>query len=205
MIISIVNDTSLYRQEVQTTIRAVNRQLKEDFRPYWHIDAQLRLEGRTEEALDPNRTFNMRGDGVIYLTEEDDAGRALGYHERNLRGVPCGFVSTGLSQMLKEDWSLTLSHEALEMALDPEVNRLVQGPHPDPDEARRLVYHWYEVCDAVRQDTYRIDGVRVSDFAFPLYFTSSEEHLNHNDFLSDRPARRHSFMGYWPDSRANAR
>ncbi|MDE0206605.1 MAG: hypothetical protein OXP66_11325 [Candidatus Tectomicrobia bacterium] len=85
MIISIVNDTSLCRQEVQTTIRAVNRQLQEDFRPYWHIDAQLRLEGRTEEALDPNWTFNMRGDGVIYLTEEYDAGRALGYHERNLR------------------------------------------------------------------------------------------------------------------------
>lgn len=148
MILSVINDTSLCRQEVQTTIPAVDRHLQEDFRPYWHVDAQLRLEGRTEETLDPNRTLNMRGDGVIYLTEEYDAARALGYHERNLRGLPCGFVSTGLSQMLEEEWSVTLSHEALEMALDPEFNRLVQGPHPDPDEARRLVYHWYEVCGA---------------------------------------------------------
>ena len=183
MIISIINTTNLTRQEVQNNIRAVNRQLQEDFKHYWHTDVQLRLEGWTGEALDPNHPLNMRGDGVIYLLEGDDAGGALGYHERNYRGVPYGFVFTKLSKLLEENWSVTLSHEALEMALDPEINRLVQGPHPDPNEGGRMVYHWYELCDAVQADTYFIDGVKVSNFVLPLYFTSSEEHLNHNDFL----------------------
>ena len=60
MIISIINTTQLHRQEVQNTLRAVNRQLQEDFLRYWHTDAQLRLEGWTGEPLDPNRPFAAR-------------------------------------------------------------------------------------------------------------------------------------------------
>jgi hypothetical protein len=83
----------------------------------------------------------------------------------------------------KEPWSVTLSHEALELAMDAEVNLLAQGPHPDPSEGGRTVYHWYELCDAVQAHTYNIDGIEVSNFVLPLYFTASEEHQNHNDFL----------------------
>lgn len=183
MIISIINTTSLNRQEVQNKIRAVNRQLQEDFKAYWHTDVQLRLEGWTGETIDPSRPLNMRGDAVIYLWEDDDTTHALGYHALTNRGVPFGFVFPHLSELLDEDWSVTLSHEALELALDAEVNRLVRGPHPDPMQEGRIVYHWYELCDAVQADTYSIDGVNVSNFVLPLYFTQSEEHLNHNDFL----------------------
>lgn len=183
MVISTINTTALRRQDVQDRIRAVNRQLQEDFRRYWHQDVQLRLEGWTGETLDPNRPLNMRGDAVIYLWDGTSTANALGYHDLNYRGVPFGFVFPRLSERLGEDWSVTLSHEALELAGDPETNRLVQGPHPDPDEGGRLVFHWYELCDAVQADTYLIDGVAVSNFVLPLYFTESEEHLNHNDFL----------------------
>lgn len=183
MIISIINTTSLNRQEVQNKIRAVNRQLQEDFKAYWHTDVQLRLEGWTGETIDPSHPLNMRGNAVIYLWEDDDTTHALGYHALTNRGVPFGFVFPHLSELLREDWSVTLSHEALELALDAEVNRLVRGPHPDPTQEGRIVYHWYELCDAVQADTYSIDGVDVSNFVLPLYFTESEEHLNHNDFL----------------------
>ena len=183
MVISIINTTGLCRQDVQDRIRAVNRQLQEDFKRYWHQDVHLRLEGWTGETLDPDRPLNMRGDAVIYLWDGTSTANALGYHDLNYRGVPFGFVFPRLSERLGEDWSVTLSHEALELAGDPETNRLVQGPHPDPDEGGRLVFHWYELCDAVQADTYLIDGVSVSNFLLPLYFTESEEHLNHNDFL----------------------
>ena len=183
MIISIINTTSCHRQDVQDRIRAVNRQLQEDFNAYWHTDVQLRLEGWTGEALDLRRPLNMRGEAVIYLWEDDDTAQALGYHALTNRGVPFGFVFPHLSDLLGEDWSVTLSHEALELALDAEVNRMARGPHPDPEQEGRMVYHWYELCDAVQADTYSIDGVDVSNFVLPLYFTESEEHLNHNDFL----------------------
>ena len=42
----------------------------------------------------------MRGDAVIYLWDKVDVEDALGYHERNHRGIPFGFVFTELSKKL---------------------------------------------------------------------------------------------------------
>jgi hypothetical protein len=74
-----------------------------------------------------------------------------------------------------------LSHEALELIGDPEVNLLVAGPHPANPNLD--VFHWYEMCDAVQAETYHVDGVEVSNFVLPLYFTGSEELSGRNDFL----------------------
>jgi hypothetical protein len=39
------------------------------------------------------------------------------------------------------------------------------------------------MCDAVQEETYRIDGVEVSNFLLPLYFTGGDELGSRNDFL----------------------
>ena len=57
----------------------------------------------------------------------------------------------------------------------------MQGPHPV--DSTRVVFHWYEMCDAVQAETYDIDGVGVSNFVLPLYFTGGEEKGGRNDFL----------------------
>ena len=77
-----------------------------------------------------------------------------------------------MAKKLDGDWSITLSHEALELVGDPELNMLVKGPHP---EEERDVHHWFEMCDAVQDESYPIDGIKVSNFLLPLYFTSSDE------------------------------
>src|ERR1041384_5566078 len=69
-----------------------------------------------------------------------------------------------------EHWSVTLSHEALELLADSETNLLVRGPHPN--DATKEVFHWFEMCDAVQAEQYEIDGIAVSNFVLPLYFTS---------------------------------
>ncbi len=186
MIISIINHTNgkISDVELQGVIRAINRQIAEDYEPYWHIGAELRLEGRIGKAPQHNTLAEMRGDAVLYLWDKvDKVEDALGYHDMNNRGIPYGFVFTEISKELKENWTVTLSHEALELIGDPEVNLLVAGPHPDPAEKGRTVFHWYEMCDAVQGDAYEIDGVEVSNFVLPLYFTGGEEQGGRNDFL----------------------
>lgn len=183
MIISVINHTNgkIKDEEVQRVIRAINRQIKEDFEPYWSLGATLRLEGKSASAPDKNDLADMRGDAVLYLWDKVDVDGALGYHDTNNAGIPYGFVFTELSKQLGESWTVTFSHEALELIADPEVNLLAMGPHPgDPN---RIVFHWYEMCDAVQSDTYKVDGVEVSNFVLPLYFTSSEEAGGRNDFL----------------------
>jgi hypothetical protein len=185
MIISVINHTAgqVSDEELQFAIRAINRQIKEDFEPYWSLGATLRLEGRSGTQPDVQDPSDMRGDAVIYMWNEADVPGALGYHDRNFSGIPFGFVFTELSREIGESWSVALSHEALELIADPEVNLLVMGPHPNPDQGGREVFHWYEMSDAVQAETYEIDGIQVTNFVLPLYFTGTDEFEGRNDFL----------------------
>ena len=185
MLITVINHTTIPDEEVQETLRAINRQLAEDFEPYWSFGGTLRLEGPAGSKPDSNTTAELRGDAVIYLWDEADIEGALGYHDHNNRGIAYGFVFTEISREIGEPWSVTLSHEALELVGDPQVNLLVKGPHPNPNEQRE-VFHWFEMCDAVQAETYEIDGVRVSNFVLPLYFTGESETGSRNDFLGTR-------------------
>ncbi|SFV04901.1 hypothetical protein [Pseudoduganella namucuonensis] len=181
MIITIINHTdSIQDEELQTAIRAINRQITEDFAPHWGLSATLRLGGRSSTQPDKLNPPDMRGDAILYMWDQTDIPNALGYHDRNARGIPYGFVFTELADSLGEPWSVTLSHEALELLADPHVNLLVAGPHPSED---RTVFHWYEMSDAVQDETYEIDGVPVSNFVLPLYFTPDAEPGSRNDFL----------------------
>lgn len=182
MIISVINHTNtISDNELQRVIRAINRQIEQDFEPYWSFGGSLRLEGSIYEEHKGVRTVDMRGDAIVYLLDKVDILGAKGFHEKNYRGVPYGVVFRDTSDELGEDWSVTLSHEALELIGDPEVNLFVAGPHPE--ERGRTVFHWYEMCDAVQDEWYIVDGVKVSNFVLPLYFTHHEEKGSRNDFL----------------------
>lgn len=180
MIISVINMSKIDDAELHQAVRAVNRQIREDFEPYWSFGATLRLEGHSTGKPDKILLPDMRGDAVLYVWDQIDVEGALGYHDANARGIPYGLVFTQLSAELNEAWTVTLSHEAMELIADPLVNLLVAGPHPQED---RTVFHWFEMSDAVQNETYKIDGIDVSNFVLPLYFTPSAEAGSRNDFL----------------------
>lgn len=183
MRISVVSrDPRIPTKQLLEAIRAINIQIERDFAPYWHKTGRLRLE-----SWDPDtsrgKLSGLRGDAILYIVREpnDDLD---GYHEHHQSGVPVGFVFTSLAEELDEAWSVTLSHEALELLADPECNLLCKGPHPDPAEHGRHVFHWLEVCDAVQTETYEIDRVAVCNFVLPRYYTGGEELDGRNDFLA---------------------
>jgi hypothetical protein len=187
MIISIINMTQgkVSDEEMQRTIRAINKQITEDFEPYWSFGARLRLEGSDSKKPAKESLLELRGDALIYVWDKMDVSGAIGYHETNNRGIPYGLVWVELSDKLQEPWSVTLSHEALELIGDPQINLLVQGPHPEDldKKKQRMVFHWFEMSDAVQSDFYEIDGIPVSNFLLPLYFTGGEQVGSRNDFL----------------------
>lgn len=185
MIISVFNLShgAITDIRMQKVIRAINIQIARDFEPYWGFGATLRLEGHTARKGKQRFQFeplDMRGDGVLYVLDKFNKDLA-GAHDADFRGVPAGVVYLDVSRGLKEDWTVSLSHEALEMIGDPQINLVVQGPHPE--EGDRDVFHWFEMCDAVQAQTYPIDGIDVSDFVLPLYFTPSAEPGSRNNFM----------------------
>jgi hypothetical protein len=190
MIVSVINRTNgrLSDAAVQGAIRAINRQISSDFQPYWGFGAILRLEGEWGSRRKEVRVTDMRGEAIVYLYDVVAVRDAYGFHDRWFRGIPYGVVYHELSDKLGEEWTTTFSHEVLELIADPEANLLVQGP--DPHRPRRQVFYWLEVCDPVQNESYVIDGVHVSNFVLPLYYTASAERTGRNDFLGTRHAGR---------------
>jgi hypothetical protein len=68
-------------------------------------------------------------------------------------------------------WTVTASHELLEMLADPDINltAFVEST------ASSGVLYAYEVCDACEADEfgYKINGTLVSDFVFPGWVRSA--------------------------------
>jgi hypothetical protein len=182
---TLVNYSTIPDEEVQVVVRAINTQLREDFALYWDQEAELRLGGKAIGQFNPSNPVELRGDAILYLLDDPNDPQLtgiLGYHDENAQGVPYGFVFTEISDRLGESWSVTLSHEALELVADAQVNELVAGP--DPRDPNNLVFFWLEVCDAVQAESYDIDGVPVSNFVTRLYFTIGEQEAGRNDFLA---------------------
>jgi len=182
MIISVINHSRTISDEaVQVVIRAINRQISQDFEPYWSFGATLRLEGAIGQHPSTQTLSDMRGDAVLYLLDGSNTLSATGWHLANYKDIPYGFVFLGLCAQIGEAWSTTLSHEALELVGDPMCNLLVEGNHPI--DRRRRVFHLFEMCDAVQAESYLIDGVEVSNFVLPSYFSLGEQEGRRNDFL----------------------
>jgi hypothetical protein len=112
----------------------------------------------------PKEELLTEGWWQISVTDNPDQAGALGYHELTSRGTPLGKVFAALDIQSGGSWTVTLSHELLEMLADPWINWCAQG-------SDGKVYA-LEVCDAVEADElgYRIDGVLVSDFITPSWF-----------------------------------
>jgi len=177
--IVVINFSGRSDEEVQEAIRAVNRQVNEDFVPVWGQGRALQLYGAAFDPREPDVLQEERipGDSVLYLVDEASLPGALGYHSLNAAELPVGFVFA-----MAQDWTITLSHEALELIVDPNVNAFIPGPHPT--EPNRWVLHTYEVCDAAERTSYPIDGVQVSNFLTPQYFVDGDARGTRNDFLN---------------------
>ena len=177
--ISVINFfTDLTDQEVQKAIRAVNRQVVEDFAPIWGSAYILRLHAANFDPADSASLAEeaVRGEAVIYLVDEATVSGALGFHDLNASEMSVGFVFFDANE-----WTVTLSHETLELIIDPTTNILVPGP--DPRDPTNLALHAYEVCDAVERTSYQIDHTFVSNFLTPSYFAEGDALGTRNDFL----------------------
>jgi len=154
------HSTVLTDAEVQAVIGAMQTQVSRDFGPAWSLGATLCWIASTSPVPTDHALLGVFDDA-------DQAG-ALGYHDLTASDQPIGKVFARTTQQFGGQWTVTFSHELLEMIADPSINicRYV--------EFARFYARFYaqEVCDAVEADElgYTIDGVLVSDFVLPAWF-----------------------------------
>ena len=86
--------------------------------------------------------------------------------------------------MATSDWSVTASHEMLEMLVDPYGQKLISAPDIDPHTDHHQVRYLVEVCDPCEMWSYEVEGVAVSDFVTPEYYNARADAGATLDFLA---------------------
>jgi hypothetical protein len=156
---------------------AVQKQVTRDFIPAWGLPATVNAfadiasvpsDYHLVVVFDDSSEFAERLEFAIgpeaaaRLVELFDRDQLAGVHLNEFTRQPFALVEASGA------WTVTLSHEVLEMIADPFGNRLIAAALPG-DPARRANY-LVEVCDPCLSIFYPVNGVPVSDFYTPQYF-----------------------------------
>jgi hypothetical protein len=148
-------------QQLAAVATALNLQVSRDFSPIWGVSATV--------SAFPGAAHVPPGVWPIFIVDNlppTEGGVHLTKHHQ-----PYALVEAGPS------WSLSASHECLEMLADPSGSRLyasgaiaVAGGQI-VDAAGKFEY-LVEVCDPSEDDpfAYMVDGIVVSDFYTPHFF-----------------------------------
>ncbi|MDQ6744315.1 MAG: hypothetical protein M3Z97_15600, partial [Candidatus Dormibacteraeota bacterium] len=149
----LVNESSmaLSPDRLHEVARALQTQVVRDFQPVWDESASVTVASTSQI---PSGAWAIR---IV------DDSPELGVHNDE-QGHPFAVVRA------TSDWTITASHELLEMLVDPEGDRVVEGTDIDPDHRGRRVQYLMEVCDACQVYDYPVGTVPVSDFVTPDYF-----------------------------------
>jgi hypothetical protein len=137
---------------------ALQKQATRDLAPIWNISATVDAFKALEDV--------PQGYWPMIVMDNIDVPGAAGIHE-DKNGQPFALITASPDL---DTWSLTASHEAFEMLVDPQGNKVVAGDSPIADQGR--VSFLVEVCDPCEAAdfAYSVNGILVSDFYTPNYF-----------------------------------
>ena len=157
--IAISNESTVIPDnDVLACLAALQIQVNRDFAPLWGISAQL--------------SFLPKGQSTsgwqLIVFDTSDQADALGYHELTSTGQPLGKIFAKSDIQAGTSWTVTASHELLEMLVDPWINLTAESDGQDGS----ITLYAYECSDAVEADAlgYKIGDVLVSDFVLPAWF-----------------------------------
>ena len=156
--------------QLKTWCHAVQTQIEKDWTPIYGIYAVITCPAA---AVAGATMF------PLYLEDVSDTPGALGYHDIDDKGVPFIKVFAKDTQDDGVPVSSVISHEVLELLGDAFVDSAVLVDNGDNSG----VLYAAEVCDPVEGDLYKINGVEVSNFITPWWFTKTPPAGASFDFL----------------------
>ena len=174
-VVSLTSEVS--NRSLMQAAAALQKQVTRDFSPYWGLPATV--DAFEDLASVPSDYYHVvvfgdPGELADQLDVEIGADRAASLMQRFEREALQGIHLNAFTRQpfalvaASDTWTVSLSHEVLEMLADPFGNRLVAAAHPlQPDQR---VKYLLEVCDPCLTAWYPVNGVPVSDFCTPRYF-----------------------------------
>lgn len=152
-LINQTNDGAVSSATLEKYAAALQQQVDNHLAPAWEVRADI-------SVLDAGAVIPQ---GTLPLNIVDALAGQAGVHT-NYQGQVSAEAVNG------DQLSITLSHELLEMLVDPSGSRVTEAPDLDPYSAGQQVNYLVEVCDPCVVYSYDIDGVPVSDFVLPSFY-----------------------------------
>jgi hypothetical protein len=167
MLIAILNQSTLVSDADATAMtEAIATQVRLDVAPLWD-----RAPAAVIFYTDPGAVPSAAHGIALVDTIQDQPKGVLGFHTEDQGGKLWGVVAAkpeldSGAKVTTGDWSVSsvLSHEVLEMFIDPNCNLWA-------NDGKGSAYS-FEVCDPVEAPTYAVNGVSVSNFVTPSWFDS---------------------------------
>jgi hypothetical protein len=161
--VAVINESKLVGDdEARKVVAAHQKQISQHFAPEWGRDVLMTFYSKADIAKVPTNV------AIHAILDDSDQADALGYHDVTPRGLPLGktFVAAD-----REHWSVTFSHEGMELAADPYVCDAIQDPTSG-------AFYALEVCDPCEDNSfaYKVDGVLLSDFITHAWFMPMWRH-----------------------------
>jgi hypothetical protein len=165
MLIAVVNQSTLVTDaQAKAMTQAIATQVRLDAAPRWDRAPAAVVFYDDAKAVPPA----AHGIAIVDTIKDQPQG-VLGFHTEDQGGKLWGIVASKPSldsgaKVLTGDWSVSsiLSHEVLEMYIDPNCNLWSNN-----DNGRA---YSFEVCDPVEAPTYDVGKVSVSNFVTPAWF-----------------------------------
>ena len=165
MLIAILNQSTLVSNaDAAAMTEAAAAQVRFDAAPIWD-----RAPAAVVFYTDPSAVPAAAHGIAIVDTIQNQPQGVLGFHTEDQGGKLWGVVAAkpeldNGAKVTTGDWSVSsvLSHEVLEMFIDPNCNLWA-------NDGQGSAYS-FEVCDPVEAPSYPVRGVSVSNFVTPSWF-----------------------------------
>ena len=152
-LINQTNDGAVSPATLEQYAAVLQQQVNNHFAPAWNVHADI-------SVLDAGAVIPQ---GTSPLNIVNSLAGQAGVHTNNQGQLSAEAVNG-------DQLSITLSHELLEMLVDPSGTRVIQAADLDPYSGGQPVDYLVEVCDPCVVYSYDIDGVPVSDFVLPSFY-----------------------------------
>lgn len=152
-LVSITSEVTL--AQLAPVAAAIQKQVSRDFGPLWNVEATVDAFDKLDDV--PVGYWHV-------LLQDELPNSAAGLHKRDDNKQPFALVA------LTTNWPVFMSHEVLEMLVDPQGTLTRAGNSLKSGQGR--VEYLIEVCDPCQASkfAYSVNSVMVSDFYTPQYF-----------------------------------
>jgi hypothetical protein len=181
--IAVVNKSKLHDSEVQKVLPSIQLQIERDYEPHWTYGCNIHWLASTRyESFIADGNF-ISWYLIILSDVTDTPSNPLGYHTFDKRPIGKVFIETCATRGIA--WSKILSATVIGLITNPFMRTIITRNEKPVEVEPTLA--------VLKGPSYKICGIELSNFAYPLWFNLQHESYGQDMVLGS--VKRYDHLG----------